>query len=254
MRLFYLLTLSLGLALSGCKSKPPTVNADGAVTQKIVDSAVREQISSTATIRQEADKAEAKAPEVQPEMTAIREETVKIDTNAQAIQDAHATFNDAITKEAATLAKEKAALANKVKDLEDKNNAQQKRILSLIIIGSMLTVAVSIALMFLGNLRSITLTVIAGSVLLGAITLQFLMAYALWIGLAVTLIIGFFVVYKVWLNKKGLIEVIWTAEEAKKKIGKDEFAAIAANEQSNSTVQIVKQIRDKEGLSSDANV
>jgi hypothetical protein len=254
MRLFYILVLSSLLGVVGCKSKTiiPAKNYEAA--QKIVDTSISEQRKSTNTIREVTKEAEAKAPEVQPEMTVIRAESDKIDTNAQNIVVTHQAFVEAATKESTELVKEKQALEKKVATLEDANNAQHKRILSLIIIGAGLATSVSVALFFLGNLRSLTITFITGSVLIGAIALQFLTAYMLWIGLVVTLLMGGYIVYQAFLNKRSLTEVIYTAERAKESLGKETFAAIAQEEQSNSTITMVKTIRDKEGLSSNANV
>lgn len=255
MRLYLILLCTL-LLVAGCathqnNSKPSN---NGSVAKATVKEQVGIQHRNVTKINNAADAAEKKAPETKPEMTEIKEATKEIGVAANTLEKNHEFYSEAVDKQHEIVVKENTALKKEVTTLKDQNTAQQRRILSMIVIASGLWMAVSIALFFLGTLRSVTLIVIAGSVLAGAIALQFLTAYTMLIGGVLVAMVGGFMIYQAWVNRRALKEVVGTAEKTKEQIGTDTFHALANEEQSPSTQKIVKNIRVQSGLTENPKI
>lgn len=229
----FILCTILALSSFGCKS----------IKLGDVDPVIKEKYSSvqqsTKATRELADDAQKTAPIVAPQMDGIRKEQAKIDAQTSDIALIAKQKTDASSKQIAQLQKEN-------QSLKDKNAQLYNKWLSSIIIAAGLFTAVSVALFFLGHFKSLTLTVISASVLLGAIALQFLLQYILWIGLAVTIITAGCIVYAVWNNKKALRETVKTVEDVKPLIPDQEAFVNKANSiQSKSTKLIVDSVQKK---------
>lgn len=200
---------------------------------------IQQIYTNTTKTRSEAGAAATEAPAIAPRMEAIKEAQNNIDSLTGAIdKDYGKTVN--------TTSKELAALKKENNELKGKNAQLYNKWLFTIIIASGLLCAVSIALVLLGHFKSFTLTVISGSVLLGAIALQFLLQYLLWIGLAVTIIIAAVVVFAVWQQRMALKQTVKTVEQAKPLItDKETFVKTANSIQSKTTKTIVDQYQKR---------
>lgn len=250
MRLFIFSLVSI-LLLVGCRSAPKPIIATQH-NEKAVEAPINVVRRSVIKIDKAADAAVAKAPVVEPEMKEIKVATGEIETETKTIENSYKELAANANKQTVVLTTENSKLKKEVVTLQDKSSVQQKKILSLIVIASGLWVGVSLMLFFLGKLPSATLTLIGGAVLISAIALQFITAYAMLIGGVAVGLMGIYVVYQMFIQKRAFVETIYTAEEAKKQIGNAKFAKIADEQQSKSTVLAVKQIRTKEGLSADS--
>jgi hypothetical protein len=234
--------VSLSSTATGCAGKsriliPPQVNAQ-----------VENQQKAVTVIQAEAHKAEALAPVVKPHTDIIINEASKIDAAATEIKNNHAL----VTKDASTrievLQNSNDKLSKENVKLKNDNNKLLNKWLAVTIFGSGLSLAIFVALFLMGKLQDLTLAVIAGACLLGAITLQFLVAYAIWIGLAVCLFMGGSIVYRVFLSQKANKENVATTEAVKQLLPPEEkqaFKDLANEIQSTTTMKIVKDIRTK---------
>ena len=237
--------LGLTLFLGGCKTSsryvvPPQVNAQ-----------VESQLSSTQIIVGEANKAETLSPEVKPHTDIIIGEAGKINAAAKQIKENHKLVADGAAAKLTELSKEKDKLVAENTKLKSDNSKLLNKWLSVTIFAAGLATAVAIALFFLGKLRDVTLAVVTGSILLGAITLQFLLQYAIFIAIGVTVLVGVPLVYKAFITKRSLKEVIETTEETKKMLPEDKkeaFKTTADELQSTSTIKMVKEVRLQNGL------
>jgi uncharacterized membrane protein len=232
--------------LSGCQTTKSNL-----VVPEVVNEQIKTQQDSVETIKDEAGKAVALAPVVKPHTDRIVEEATEIDAAATQIKANHALVTKEASNKLNQLADTNEKLAKENKRLTDEKNKLLDRWLSVTIFASGLSLAVAIALFFLGKIRDLTIVVVAGAILLGAITLQFLLQYVMWIAIGVTIIVVVPLVYRAFVAKRSLDEVIETTEETKKLAGdsnKEEFKRIANELQSNSTIKLVKEIRNKHGL------
>lgn len=234
------------LFLSACQT-----NKSNLVVPEVVGEQVATQQESVKVIKEEATLASDKAPVVKPHTDRIIAEASEIEAAANQIKTNHAL----VTKEASNKLNQLADTNNKLvaenKKLTDEKNKLLDRWISITIFASMLSLAVTIALFFLGKIKDLTIVVVAGAILLGAITLQFVLQYAMWIAIGVSIIVAVPLIYRAFVTKRSLDEVVETTEEAKKLAGEDkkeQFKQMANDLQSNSTIKIVKDIRNKHGL------
>lgn len=250
MRLFIFSLVSI-LLLVGCRSasKPIVTTQHDA---KVVEAPLNVVRRSVTKINTAADAAVVKAPVVEPEIKEIKAATGEIEAETKTIENSYKELATNANKQTVVLTTENSKLKKEIVTLQDKNNVQQKKILSLIVIASGLWVGVSLVLFFLGKLPSTTLTIVGGAVLISAIALQFITAYTMLIGGVAVGLMGIYVIYQMFIHKRAFVETVHTAEEAKKQIGHAEFVKIAEEQQSPSTVTTIKQIRNKEGLSADS--
>jgi len=219
-----ILITSLCVPLSSCK----TLGLGGPIKDN-----VQEIYQNTTKTRSEADVAAKEAPIIAPRMQVIKESQNQIDSLASNIG-----------KSSTATDKELLAIKKENESLKNKNSQLYSKWLYTIIIAAGLFCTVSVALFLLGHFKSLTFTVLSASVLLGAIALQFLLQYLIWIGLGVTIIVAGCVVYAVWKNKNALKQTVRTVEETKPLIADQEaFKAKANSVQNQSTRNIVSNIQ-----------
>ncbi len=150
---------------------------------------------------------------------------------------------------------ESAGKIDKIVDAQDRELQKARdsyyqmyqRWLSAIVILSFLTVAVSIALILMGHLKSVTMTVIAASIFGGALALQLLTAYAIYIAIAFVLFVGGFIIYAVMVKNKTVSQLVRSVEVGIKTnvIPLDQFAPIANDIQDPVTKKQVDQEQAK---------
>lgn len=184
-----------------------------------------------------ADSAAKEAPVVAPKMEEIKIEQKNIKINAKEILAAHDKIASANDKDLNRLKKENA-------ELKSKSDQLYTRWIATIIIGSTLVCTVSLALFAFGYIKSLNLTVIAASVLAGGIALKFLLAYMMWIGLGVVVVIAGCVVYALWRHKQALKQTVKTVEETKPLLADEQvFKTTADGIQNKSTKSIVNSLQ-----------
>jgi predicted nucleic acid-binding protein len=239
--------MALGLVfLPGCKATKNKYVIPEQVTKEVTT-----QISSVEIITKEANKATDLAPQVKPHTDIIIQKASDIAAAARVIKDNHSAIMTDTASQLTALANQRDNLVKENVKLKSDNTKLLSKWLSVTIFAAGLSTAVAIALFFLGKLRDVTLAVVTGSVLLGAITLQFLLQYAVFIAIGVTLLVAVPLVYRAFITKRSLKEVIETTEETKKMLPEDKkeaFKTTADELQSTSTIQMVKEVRLKNGL------
>lgn len=163
------------------------------------------------------------------------------------------SLEDSLKGETKTI-NESAGKLDKIVDAQDRELQKARdsyyqmyqRWLSAIIIMSFLTIAVSIALILMGHLKSVTITVLAASVFAGALALQLLTAYAIYIAIGFALFVGGFIIYAVVVKNKSIGQIVESVEEGikKKVIDPDEFGKIADEIQDSKAKSLVDQMQE----------
>lgn len=218
MRFVYITLLSIFLTLCGCVGRNSST-----------DIATNDAISNIENAADNIDAITENDPEIKPQTDTIRD-------SASDVRENHNNLNDKYQETLKALEKEK-----------DTVNRWIQRCLGLIIIAAGLGVAVSIALFIMGNIKSLTATIILLSLLGGAITLQFLLANLIWIALGCIIIVVGLVIYHVFTREKANKETTLTVDEARKQgiIDWDRFTKVAKVNQTKTTEKIVDQFQKK---------
>lgn len=212
-------------------------------TAPSVEQIVKRQDTSTEVIRGEVDKIDKVAPAVKPNTVLIVSESKKIDdANKEVLQ-----YSKTVETNTSVI---KAQNDQLTKDLAKEKESYTKlynKWLAAIIIASGLGLAVSTVMFLMGNLKSLTMTLILLAIFGGAILLQVAVAYFMYIAIAVALIIILTIVYNLVVHKASIKEIVNSVDKAKDAgaIDPTKFAEIANTVQSDKTQTLVDKLQDK---------
>jgi hypothetical protein len=218
------------------KSEPPTIAKHA---QTIRDKA-EDQINRTEAIDKHADEA-AKVPGAEEPAAAIKAESKEIRADAHAIH-ASATDLRAMQERIDKLAGERDKAIDRAQKAEQEATRWENRTLAGIRIASGLAVAVSVALMVWGTLRTALPTLIAAALFVGTLFVQVTMEYRLMIGLGCAAVTVGALIYELWIKKRTIREVVETVDESLRSVnGKlpDEMVRVAGLVQSKTTAALI---------------
>jgi len=218
------------------KSEPPTV---GKHAQTIREKAA-DQINRSEAIDKHADEA-AKIPGAEQPAAAIKAENKEIRADAHAIH-ASATDLRAMQERIDKLAGERDKAIDRAQKAEQEATRWENRTLAGIRIASGLAVAVSIALMIWGTLRTALPTLISAALFVGTLFVQVTMEYRLMIGLGCAAVTVGALIYELWIKKRTIREVVETVDESLRSVnGKlpDEMVRVASLVQSKTTAALI---------------
>lgn len=181
--------IALGLLFLGC-AKSMLANLEGVK-------------GHTGSIRILANQTSKEVPSTEPAMKEIAGHTIAIDSEVETATASFSAEKERLAKSVETeKAKNKKLAADLAKEKES-GLAMVRKLTATIIVASGLAVGVSLFMFFMGNLKSLSVTVAALAVCGSAIALQVALSYLIWIALGFGLIVATVVGY--WAYKHGKV-------------------------------------------------
>lgn len=228
----FVIIIITSLLIVGC-SKPSNT------TQGIIDNV--EDINAAADeIAKLHQDVKPKTEEIKTKANEIKDTSQEIDkTNNSNVKELQNTI---VAKE-----KELTSINKEIIKLKNENSKLINSLLTWAILASTIGFGVCLALFFLGNLKSITLSIIFAAVIGSCIAVQFVLKYQTYIIAIIGIPLIGSLIYLIFIKKRAIKELVVTGEVVKKEIGKDHFKEIVNkdNIQSKTTKEIVDQEQRK---------
>lgn len=230
------------VSMSGCsqppltKSEPPTI----AKRADDVKALAVDTINRTEKIDEHADEA-AKVPGAEKPAAAIKIENKGIRDDAHEIAASAVEIRN-VQKQIDTLVGERDRAITRAEKAESEAGRWESRTLAGIRIAAGLVVAVSIALLLWGTLRTALPTLIAATVFASTLAIQLAIEYRLLIGLVCGGITVAAIVWELVIKKRSIKEIVTTGDETLRSVnGKlpDEIVKIANLVQSKTTKALI---------------